>query len=186
MQPSSVLLKAWLLIGQWRVDKLQWRAYVLLMDERYCSMHPKFLDSWTLRNEQCSLLWVTLESSSFTVLISKKRKVMCNTVTSTRTEAAAERFNANAALPQLEASVGRRQLAPRNTDPSIDQRLSPFVSGPSSQVLCSIVTWKNVGCRCLLSDQHADEETFYLRARGMTISAVTYVHTHVHVGAVLL
>lgn len=39
-----------------------------------------------------------------------------------RTGAAAELHYGNAGLPQLEASVGRWQLAPRNGDPFPDQR----------------------------------------------------------------
>lgn len=61
-----------------------------------------------------------------------------------------------------------------------NSQLSLLVSEPSSQVPRSIVTWKNVGCRFWLSDQHADEETFYLRPRDVAGSGVTYVRTHTH------
>lgn len=103
---------------------------------------------------------------------------------------AAERFYANIGLPQLEASVGRWQLAPQKHWPvhrseagwCDNSRLSPLVPEPSSQVwLAPSSPEKNVGCGCWLSDLHADEETFHLRARD---SGVTYVHTHAHVGAV--
>lgn len=187
VQPSSVLLKAWVLIGHWRVDKLQWRAFVLLMDDRYCSMHPKLLDPWTFQNQQYSSLSVA--GGGLTVLVSHRRKVTYSSAPSTRMAAVVEGFWCQhwfpfsgkvAAGPQSQWPVHRSEAGWCD-----NSCLSLFASEPSSQVSFSIVTWKNVGCRCRLADQHADEETFYFRAGGRDLaSGATYVHTRAHVGEV--
>lgn len=78
-----------------------------------------------------------------------------------------------AAGPQKRWPVPRSEAGWRD-----DSRLSLLVSEPSSQEWCTIVTWKNVGCRCWVSDQHADEETFHFRARDPAISGVTDVHAY--------
>lgn len=171
-----------LLIGQWRVDKLQWRAYILLMDDRYCSINPQAIEPVNTEKSPFGSLSVTLESHLHSWPLWGEKSGTVAPLTRTG-------LYAKTGLPQLEACVRRWQLAPTNTDPCIDQRL---VGVTTASFLClsqslaakysaSSSPEKNVGCRCWLSDQHADEETFYLRARD---SGVTYVHTHAHVGAV--
>lgn len=177
-----------LLIGQWRVDKLQWRAYILLMDDRYCSINPQTIEPV---NTEKSPVWFAVGDPGKSHLQSWPLwgERLRTVAPLTRTGAAAERLYAKTGLPQLEACVRRWQLAPTNTDPCIDQRL---VGVTTASFLCLSQSLaakygapsspeKNVGCRCWLSDQHADEETFYLRARD---SGVTCVHAHAHVGAV--
>lgn len=185
VQPSSVLLKAWLLIGQWRVDKLQWRAYVLLMDDRYCSMHPKLWDPWTLRNQQCCSLEATLESPSFPAVTSERRSGHFCTWSEDRCSSG-RALLCQCWLTSAQSFCGKVAAGPQKHWPihrseagwGGNSQLSLLVSEPSSQAPRTIVTWKNVGWRCWFSDQHADEETFYLRARDMAGSGVTYVHTH--------
>lgn len=182
VQPSSVLLKAWLLIGQWRVDKLQWRAFLHLMDDRYCSMHPKLLDPWTFQNQQYSSLYVAQGGkTNCSDLPEEKSHIYSSSAPSMRMAAVAEGFLCQhwfpfsgkvAAGPQSHWPVRRSEAGWCD-----NSRLSLFVSELSSQVSFSIVTWKNVGCRCRLADQHADEETFYFRDGGRDLtSGVPYVH----------
>lgn len=155
-QPSSVLLKAWLLIGQWRVDKPPWRAYALLMDDRYCPKHARLSDiekptvrftvgyrgepliySFDLREEKSHQQFCTFGRAAWRQRWFTSAWSFCGKMP---------------AGPHKHWPVHRPEAGWRDNN-----RLSPPVSEPSSQVSRSNVTWKNVGCRCWWCEQHADE-----------------------------
>lgn len=101
-------------------------VYVHLIEDRYCSMFPELLDPWTLQinsTTHCSTppkAWHHHINFSYKFeLLEKKWKVTWLQLF----EFAVEGLCAKTRSNQLEDSVGRWQLASRNTVQPTDQRL---------------------------------------------------------------